>query len=186
MVKPVVPTIKDSQRTRLSLLRAAQTAFCTRGYGDVGVREITSGAGVSVALVNRYFGGKEQLFREALADLLDTGRIMEIPRGQFGEGVLDLLLGESNRREVPLAMILLASGDSTARDITQTALTDLVFQPLGAWLGGEEGHIRAARFMMLSSGLVLYNNVYPLDVCTPTLDPRLRAWLVEQFQALAL
>jgi len=186
MVKPALHPTKDSQRTRLSLLRAAQTAFCTRGYGDVGVREITSEAGVSVALVNRYFGGKEQLFREALADLLDTGRIMEIPRDRFGEGALDLLLGESNRREVPLAMILLASGDSTARDITQAALTDLVFQPLAKWLGGEEARIRAARFMMLSSGLVLYNNVYPLDVCAPTLDPRLRPGLIEKFQALAL
>jgi AcrR family transcriptional regulator len=184
-VKPAPRLTKDPQRTRQALLRAAQAAFCRRGYRDVGVREITAEAGVSVALVNRYFGGKEQLFKEALADLLKTDRIMDIRRDRFGEEVLDLLFGESDRREIPLAMILLASGDGTARDITQAALTDLVFQPLAKWLGGEEGRIRAAQFMMLSSGLVLYNNVYPLDVCTPALDPRLRAWLVEQFQALA-
>jgi len=181
-----LPRTKGSQPTREALLRAAQAAFCTRGYRDVGVREITAEAGVSIALVNRYFGGKEQLFKEALADLLDTDRILEVPRDQFGEGVLELLFGESGRREVPFAMILLASGDGAAHAITQTALADLVYEPLATWFGEAEGRIRAARFMILSTGLILYNNVYPLDVLSPVLDQRLRAWLVEQFQALAL
>jgi AcrR family transcriptional regulator len=186
MVNRTLAQAKGPQATRQALLRAAQTAFCTRGYRDVGVREITAQAGVSIALVNRYFGGKEQLFKEALADLLDTDRILEIPRDRFGESVLDLLFGESGRREIPLAMILLASGDGAARDITQSALTDLVFEPLAKWFGDAEGRVRAARFMMLSAGLVLYNNVYPLDILSPVFDPNLRAWLVEQFQALVL
>jgi len=39
--------------------------------------------------------------------------------------------------------------------------------------------------MIVSAGMTLYSRLYPLDVLVPVADPSLRAWLVDQFQALA-
>lgn len=177
--------MKDAQRTRQAILLAAQDAFSTRGYRDTGVREITARAGVSMALVNRYFGSKERLFEKALSDMLDSTRIADIPREVFGETVVDLLLDGIGPREIPLPMIMLASGDPSARAITQRLLSELVYEPLARWFGPQEGRLRAARFMILSAGLTLYCGIYSLDVLVPVPDPAIRAWLVHEFQALA-
>lgn len=176
---------KDSQKTRQAILLAAQEAFSTRGYRDTGVRDITARAGVSLALVSRYFGSKEKLFEEALSDMLDSSRIAAIPRDIFGETIVDLLLHGIGPRYMPLPMIMMASGDPGARTITERLLGELVYEPLAGWFGPQEGRIRAARFMIVSAGLSVYCRIYALDVLVPTPDPGLRAWLVEEFQRLA-
>src|SRR3546814_10089362 len=50
------------------LLAAARERFLRESYDSVGLRYIAGGAGVDVALVGRYFGGKEGLFREVVMD----------------------------------------------------------------------------------------------------------------------
>lgn len=155
-----------------------------RGYRDTGVRDITARAGASIALVNRYFGSKEKLFEEALSDLLGTRNITDIPRERFGEAILDLLLTGVGPRYMPLPMIMMASGDPSARAVTQRLLTELVYEPLSHWFGEEEGRNRAARFMIVSAGLALYSRLYPLDTVAPEPDPSIRDWLIGQFQTL--
>ncbi|XKH10362.1 TetR/AcrR family transcriptional regulator [Novosphingobium sp. BL-52-GroH] len=49
-------------RTRLSILRAAEAVIAERGYESASLREITSRAGVDLALVNYHFGSKERLY----------------------------------------------------------------------------------------------------------------------------
>ncbi|EQA97426.1 TetR/AcrR family transcriptional regulator [Sphingobium baderi] len=177
--------IKDAQRTRQAILEAAQDAFSVRGYRDTGVRDITARAGVSMALVNRYFGSKEKLFEEALSDMLDATRIIDIPRDRFGEVILELLLKGVGPRYIPLPMIMMASGDSGARAITERLLRQQVHEPLARWFGPQEGSVRATRFMIVSAGLTVYCRLYPLDTLVPEPDPAIRAWLVREFQALA-
>lgn len=176
--------IKNSQRTRLAILEAAQEAFSVRGYRDTGVRDITARAGVSTALVNRYFGSKEMLFEEALSDMLDATRIVDIPRERFGETILELLLKGVGPRHIPLPMIMMASGDPSARAITERLLRQQVHEPLARWFGPTEGALRATRFMIVSAGLTVYCRIYPLEALAPELDPTLRAWLIKEFQAL--
>lgn len=179
-----LPPTRDPHRTRHAILRAAQVAFSSRGYHEVGVREITAQAGVSVALVNRYFGSKEKLFEEALSIMLDTPEILNIPRDKFGESFLEILLGSGNTGKAPLTMIMMASSDAGARAITRRLLVNLVFQPLADWFGPKEGSVRAARVMMMSAGFALYHDIYPLDVVTPVLDSTLREWFIQEFQSL--
>jgi AcrR family transcriptional regulator len=50
------------------VLTAARRLFADKGYGGVAVREIALEAGVSHALVHRYFGRKEQLLAAVLRD----------------------------------------------------------------------------------------------------------------------
>ena len=62
------PPRRDAAATRAAILASARRHFAARGYEHAGVRDIAAEAGVTAALVNRYFGTKEQLFREALED----------------------------------------------------------------------------------------------------------------------
>ena len=58
--------MKKSDQTREKLLQAGQAAFWSKGYSNTSLREIAQDAGVDVALVARYFGGKRGLFSAAL------------------------------------------------------------------------------------------------------------------------
>jgi len=51
---------------REQLLRAATAAFAAKGYAAASTREICEAAGVNIAAIAYYFGGKEGLYREAL------------------------------------------------------------------------------------------------------------------------
>ena len=53
----------DGERTRGKILAEAEREFAAKGYDLASVREITRRAGVNMALANRYFGSKEELYR---------------------------------------------------------------------------------------------------------------------------
>src|SRR3546814_16792857 len=59
---------RDATATRAAILTAARDRFLRDSYDSVGLRDIANGAGVDVALIGRYFGGKEGLFREVVLD----------------------------------------------------------------------------------------------------------------------
>lgn len=53
----------DGVATRKAILEAATDEFCEKGYALGSVRAICARAGVNVALANRYFGSKDELYR---------------------------------------------------------------------------------------------------------------------------
>ncbi|MEV5607751.1 TetR/AcrR family transcriptional regulator [Streptomyces sp. NPDC052225] len=53
---------------RQALLRGARTVFGREGYARAGIDQIAAEAGVSTRTLYNHFGGKENLFREALLD----------------------------------------------------------------------------------------------------------------------
>src|SRR5919107_2606356 len=57
---------KNAAATRETLLLSARRRFLEESYDNVGLRDIARDASVDVALVGRYFGSKEELFREVL------------------------------------------------------------------------------------------------------------------------
>ena len=60
------PRRRDAGATRAAILEAARNAFAVTGYDRTSLRDIAALAGSDVALIPRYFGGKEGLFTEAL------------------------------------------------------------------------------------------------------------------------
>lgn len=53
----------DGQATREAILAAAEVEFSEKGFELASVRAICAAAGVNIALANRYFGTKEELYR---------------------------------------------------------------------------------------------------------------------------
>lgn len=175
---------RDAQRTRAAILAAAQEAFSRSGYSDTGVRDITAAAGVNPALVNRYFGSKERLYEEALGALLDAALITDIPRERFGETVVAILTATQRSQLNPLPMMMLASADPTAREITDRLLKAVFIEPLARWFGPERGAGKAACFSALASGLTVYRELYPLDAFGAQMPEEARNWLIAAFQSL--
>src|SRR6188474_2761126 len=67
---------RNAAATRQAIMQSARRAFAKAGYAGAGVREIAHGAGVTAMLVNRYFGSKERLFAEAVAESMATTSVL--------------------------------------------------------------------------------------------------------------
>ncbi len=180
----VVTKSRDAERTREAILRAAQQAFSTRGYADAGVRDITAAAAVNPSLVSRYFGSKEKLFEEALADLLDVAMLTGQPRAAFGEGLMRAFTAANADRINPLQVLVLATADPVSREISDRLLRSAVLEPLAHWFDLPNASERAARLCIIASGFFTYRLLYPLDALTGDVAPATRAWLVRAFQSL--
>ncbi|MEO1189922.1 MAG: helix-turn-helix domain-containing protein, partial [Pseudomonadota bacterium] len=74
---------KDRAATEARLLNAAETIFAEQGFAATGVREIANAAGVSVSLINRYFGSKDgrlMVLAERLSAAKREGRLSSPPQ----------------------------------------------------------------------------------------------------------
>ncbi len=56
------PADTDSEQTRLSILRAAEYCFATRGFKNTSNRDVADRAGVTAATIYYYFKNKSDLF----------------------------------------------------------------------------------------------------------------------------
>lgn len=80
------------------LLEAARAEFADSGFGGATVRAIATRAGVDAAMVNHWFGGKDQLFAEAvlqvpfdIAEVVAT--VTSYGRERLGEGIVRTFVG---------------------------------------------------------------------------------------------
>src|SRR6201986_5413050 len=90
------PHRRDAVATRAAILASARRAFAAAGYDGAGVREIAKGAGVTAMLVNRYFGSKEKLFAEVVADTMAAPIILTpqvLNAANPGEEIARALIG---------------------------------------------------------------------------------------------
>src|SRR5204863_9753622 len=58
---------RSPERTKARLLQAAKKLFARTGLHGVSVSEIARESGVSAAMINHHFGGKEGLYRACVA-----------------------------------------------------------------------------------------------------------------------
>ena len=79
---------RDADATRKNLVLAARRHFASVGYERATVRAIAADADVNPALINRYFGGKEQLFAEAVSIDLAFPDLADVPREAIGEALV--------------------------------------------------------------------------------------------------
>jgi AcrR family transcriptional regulator len=87
-----------SEDTKAALLDAARDVFIERGYEGATVRSIAAKAGVDAAMVNHWFGSKENLFAKAVLQLpFDPNalveRLLDGPPEQTGERIARNFIG---------------------------------------------------------------------------------------------
>jgi AcrR family transcriptional regulator len=161
------PRPKSAAATRQAMLGAARRRFLQESYENVGLRDIARDVGVDVALVSRYFGSKEELFREALG----VGRREEIlppelPHAEIPAYLARLFIEQSDdgNEHVEHLLIMLRSASSpTASAIVREALRKDVLRPLAEKLGGEQGELRASSSMAVWMGMTILRTVMTVE-----------------------
>ena len=83
--KPAKKPLRDAQKTRARILEAARLRFCQHSYEQVGVRDIAADANIDAALINRYFGTKEELFAEISKGVFNAEQFIETAPAKLGE-----------------------------------------------------------------------------------------------------
>ena len=157
---PVAPAkpARNAGDTRARILAAARVRFSRDAYENVGTRDIAADAGVDAALVNRYFGGKEKLFDEAIVDAFAIkGHFEGVDMARFGELITALVLEGSEERRAArfdaLGILLRASGSpATQERVSERFHADFVL-PLARLLRGRDAELRAALIASYLIGL---------------------------------
>src|SRR5689334_15853443 len=138
---------RDAAATREAILEAATRRFATHGYERAGVREIAGDAGVTAALVNRYFGSKEGLFAEAIERALDMGHLLSGRRSDLADHLARVMVygheGSGERGHVPLLLLLHSAAEPGALELFRRDLDRNVLPLLAEQIGGDDASVRA-------------------------------------------
>jgi AcrR family transcriptional regulator len=140
------PRRRDAEATRAAILEAAKRQFARLGYDRAGLRDIAGEVGVDVALIKRYFGGKEALFGEALKASIHADRLRSWDRRTFPRDVA-VMMAESadadDDRTHSFQFLLQAATSPTTAPLLSVAVQEGFLGPIRQWLGGEDAQARA-------------------------------------------
>jgi AcrR family transcriptional regulator len=148
--KPRKRAPRDAQETRTRILEAARLRFCRHSYEQVGVRDIAADANIDAALVNRYFGTKEELFAEVAKGLFDAEEILEGAPSGLGEYLAHRVMyhtkgaKEAKGGVNPFELLLRSAASPTASPIIASRLHEDFVLKLAAVIGGSQAATRAA------------------------------------------
>lgn len=184
--EPALPHRRDAAATRAAILDAARRHFARAGYDHVGVREIAADAGVTAALVNRYFGSKAQLFAEVLASGFDIAPLLPEDRARFG-AVLGRYIAAAPRRtpddQGPLSLLLRSAASPTAGELLREHIDTHLVEPLAKWIGGEDAELRATLIVATLAGLGVLRRLVKTSALAGVDESRLGELLGELLDA---
>ncbi|MFI5697627.1 TetR family transcriptional regulator [Kribbella sp. NPDC051586] len=130
---------------RTAILRAARKAFARETYDAVTLRGVAADAGVSAALIVKYFGGKEALFERA-ADFTEAAQLLlGAPNERLGEhAVRTLVQYRRDNDQDLLVRVVFAAGKGDDRALIREHFRDQVTRAFAARLTGPDAQLRAA------------------------------------------
>ncbi|WP_276318217.1 TetR/AcrR family transcriptional regulator [Sphingomonas crocodyli] len=175
--------MRDAEGTRSRILAAACMQFGARGFANTGVRDIAAEASVNPALVLRYYGSKEGLFRAALDHSIFMDPVFALEPGTMGQRIVEIFLA-ANEMPSPLSMMILSAGDPTAHAISVRALDEKVIRPLADYLDGPDAEARAACLNLLWSGFLTAWKLLPIAPLSDDRLPMIAGWLADATQAI--
>lgn len=176
------PRPRDAEQTRAEILHAARLLFATRGYANAGMREIASGAGITPALVVRYFGSKRDLFLAAIESDIGLAPFLGPDRATLGRHIARYFFSKPLRDVDTLSILLHAAGDPEVCDLATELLSTRVIQPLAKWLGPPRAEARAALLLAIISGTWLFRQALPMRAYAGGPDTALASCLAAQIQ----
>lgn len=157
------PRKRNAATTRAAMLDAAVCRFARDGYDGASVRDIAADAGVDAALVNRYFGGKEELFNEVLACSPSPAHLFEGGREGFGARVAQAVVIEpthDRKLDCIFAMLRSASSPKASQAIRESS-QNRFYDPLAALLEGDDKMVRARVIGALIMGVAISRALVP-------------------------
>ncbi len=140
------PRKRDAEATRAAILAAAKLQFARLGYDRAVLRDIAAEAGADVALIKRYFGGKEGLFTEALKASFAPSRFASWNRATFARDIAEMMAGDAfadEERAHAFQFLLRAATSPTTAPLLNIAVQERFLSPIRDWLGGEDADARA-------------------------------------------
>jgi len=143
---PAPPRRRDAEATRAAILDAAKAQFARLGYDRAALRDIAAEAGADVALIKRYFGGKEALFTEALKASFHPDRLSAWNRATFAHDMAVMMAGDAHANEErthSFQFLLRAATSPTTAPLLNMAMQERFMAPIRDWLGGEDAAPRA-------------------------------------------
>jgi AcrR family transcriptional regulator len=152
VIERALPRRRDAAATRAAILEAAQAQFAQLGYDRAALRDIAAEAGADVALIKRYFGGKEGLFTEALKASIRPDPLRDWDRASFGREVGTMMAGapqthggggKDEGRAHGFQFLLRAATSPTTAPLLNVAVQERFLTPIRDWLGGEDAQARA-------------------------------------------
>lgn len=147
---------RDAEATRARLVMAARKAFAAQGFERTTVREIAAAAGVNQALINRYFGGKEQLFAESVAIDLSFPDLSGVSRGEVGTRLVSFFFDRWEGRaddDLLQALVRTAATNAEAAERIRLLLAEQVGVMVAKVAGPERAPERAALIATQMLGL---------------------------------
>lgn len=147
------PRRRDAEATKQAILDAARACFGEASYDQVSLREIAGRAEIDVALIGRYFGSKEELFAAAIMAHPHAPAPLPADRAQFGEWLARLVVSKPPQDPARVLALHHSVGNPRAADIVREALMERFIRPVGAWLGGPDGELRATLVLSHLTGL---------------------------------
>src|SRR5258708_4041064 len=142
----VAPRKRDAEATRAAILEAAKAQFARLGYDRAGLRDIAAEAGADVALIKRYFGGKEALFLEALRASFRPDRLRQWNRATFPREIATMMADTAHANEErshSFPFLLRAATSPTTAPLLNVTIQERFLAPIRDWLGGEDAPARA-------------------------------------------
>jgi len=149
------------------MLAAARSRFLEESYDNVSLREIAGDAGVDVALVNRYFGSKEGLFKEVLSSgkkKFDGNRTADEMPAYLAGIIIDDDCGDEPNENVERLLIILRSASSAkAAEIVRQSMIEDVLDPFVKLIEGNDPQMRASLCMALIMGAKVQRTIMGVD-----------------------
>lgn len=176
---------RNAAATKQRILAAAKQCFSEIGYATAGIRDVARVAGISYALVGRYYGSKAGLLEAALEDMLTIEPMIDVERSRFGEKMAETL-AKASVTDTTSAMTVLAAADPVARAVATRLLETRIIQPLAAWLGPPFEHDRAVAIIMIGAGFSTHARLVPLLNKQPALNLQrpVVQWLAHALQGI--
>ncbi|MGH7883072.1 MAG: TetR/AcrR family transcriptional regulator [Candidatus Dormibacteraceae bacterium] len=146
---------RNAEETRAALLATARLRFARDGYEATNLRDIAADVGVNVALISRYFGAKEGLFKTVIAfDHSRIAQVMQGPAEQLAERLLKNALADPMGSDHDLFVTLLRSSDYPPAAEYMRALLDVFSADLIELTAAPDAELRADLVVALITGIV--------------------------------
>lgn len=176
---------RNPAATKAAILGAARGRFLRESFEGVGLRDIARDAGADPALIGRYFGGKEGLFRAVAEGLARPELFLDLPpRGELPAYLASIVVQQRGARESDTADACLLMTRSASSPIASGIIRELIarffLEPLGQRLGCE-GERRARLILAIMTGASVLQT---LAADADSGDPIERQRAAADFQAL--